>query len=85
MLYNESLQISDGLINKTRACCRATAGIDASIDVDRIEPPGPTVQPKELMKQTIDLYNKTLNTLINQGYPRPIAEKAARKYTLGDD
>lgn len=85
MLYNESLSVTDGLINKTRACCKATAGIDARIDADRIEPPGPTVPPKELMKQTIALYDKTLNTLLNQGYPRPIAEKAARKYILGDD
>lgn len=36
------------------------------------------------MKQTIDLYVKTVEELVNQGYPRQIANTAAKKHVLGD-
>ena len=80
LLYDESLTTKDDLIYKVRACCKATAGFESVIDEP---PPAPTIQPKDLMKQTIDLYSKTMNDLIAQGYPRPMAELAAKKYILG--
>lgn len=80
MLYDESLMADHGQVSKTRQCCRATAGFESVIE----EPPQvPTIPPKDLMKQTIELYSKTVNDLLNQGYPRQMAEAAAKKYMLG--
>lgn len=80
MLYDKPLAIKDGLIYKVRECCKATAGFESVIDE---APPAPTIPPKDIMKQTIELYSKTMNDLIAQGYPRPMAELAAKKYILG--
>ena len=66
-------------IRKLDKCCKATAGYTSVIEPD--EPP--TIQPKDLMKAAIDLYNKTVNDLISQGYPRQIAETVAKKHVLG--
>lgn len=81
LLYDESLSVNDGFITKVRACCKATAGYESVIEPQ----PGPTVQPKDLMKQTIDLYNKTVNDLMRQGYPKQIADTVAKQYVLGDN
>lgn len=79
MLYGESLKTKGELIYKVRECCKATAGFESVVD----EPaPTPAIPPKDLMKQTIELYSKTMNDLIAQGYPRPMAELAAKKYIL---
>lgn len=80
LLYNELLDTNGRLIKKLPECCKATAGFASVIDTP---PPAPTIQPKELMKQTIDLYNKTVNELMAQGYPKAIAETAAKKHILG--
>ena len=82
LLYEESLSVNDGLITKVRACCEATVGYPSVIDP--VPPPPPVVNPKDLMKQSIDLYVKTLTELMTQGYPQPIADKVARQYVLGD-
>ena len=81
LLYNEALSVSDGYISKVRACCRATAGYPSAIDE---APPVPTIPPKQLMSQTIDLYSKTVSDLLGQGYPRALAEQVAKKYLLGE-
>lgn len=81
LLYDEPLSISGQFISKVRACCEATAGRQSTIDE---APPGPTIQPKMLMKQTIELYTKTVNDLIAQGYPKQIADATAKRYVLGD-
>ncbi len=80
MLYDKPLNAKGELIYKVRECCKATAGYASVIDEP---PPAPTVPPKDIMKQTIELYSKTMNDLIAQGYPRPMAELAAKKYILG--
>lgn len=78
-LYNQPL-VSDGTqIQKVRQCCKATAGYESVIE--HVE--APTIPPKDLMKQTIELYSKTVNDLLGQGYPRQMAELAAKKYVLG--
>lgn len=79
VLYNQPLMSDGTQISKVRQCCRATAGFESVIEE---QPQVPTIPPKDLMKQTIELYSKTVNDLIGQGYPRPMAELAAKKYLL---
>lgn len=72
--------MSDGKqIQKIRQCCKATAGFESVIEPAT----APTIPPKDLMKATIELYNKTVNDLISQGYPRQIAEQVAKQHVLG--
>ena len=84
LLYNESLSVNDGFISKVRACCKATAGYQSNIVTDAA-PQGPTIPPKQLMKSTIDLYAKTVNDLLAQGYPRNLAEQVAKQYLLDNN
>lgn len=79
MLYDQSLLADHGQVSKTKQCCRATAGF-ASVIEEPLQ--APTIPPKDLIKQTIELYSKTVNDLLNQGYPRAMAETAAKKYIL---
>jgi len=76
LLYNEPLQTKGAHIYKVRECCRATAGFESVIDE---APPAPTIQPKELMKQTLAMYKQLVSDLVAQGYPRAMAEQAAEK------
>lgn len=79
MLYEQPLKSDGEFIDKVRACCKATAGFASSI----VEAPqAPTIEPRELIKQAIDLYAKTVNDLLKQGYPRQIAETVAKKHLL---
>jgi hypothetical protein len=80
-LYDEMLSATGNEVVKTRQCCKATAGFPSVIEPAQ-PAAAPTIQPKDLMKQTIDLYSKTVNDLITQGYPRPMAEMAAKKFIL---
>ena len=82
ILYDESLHVEDELIYKTHSCRVATASGSGTVE-ERVEQ-RPQVEPKTLIKQTVELYSKTVNDLINQGYPRPIAEATAKKYILGN-
>jgi hypothetical protein len=79
-LHDESLSVNDGLISKTRQCCRATAGFGVTVDA---VPQTPTVSPKEIIKQTIELYSSTVNELVKQGYPQSMAESIAKKHLTG--
>lgn len=79
-LYDAQLVAKNGLIEKVPACCRATAGYPSTINEP---PPAPQVQPKEIIKQAIDMYTKTVNDLVKQGYPQVMAENIARKVLLG--
>lgn len=79
-LYDAQLVAKNGLIEKVPACCRATAGYPSTIDEP---PPAPQVQPKEIIKQAIDTYTKTVSDLVKQGYPHVMAENIARKVLLG--
>jgi hypothetical protein len=80
LLYDEDLSTKGRLVSKTQGCCKTTAGFTSVIDTQ----PAPTIQPKELMKQTIKLYAKTVNDLMAQGYPKAIAETVAMKHILGE-
>lgn len=82
-LYNEDLSVQGNKIAKVRACCKATAGFESIIQPKATAPAGPTISPKELIKQTIELYEKTTKDLVAQGYPQAMAAAAAKKYILG--
>lgn len=79
-LYNRSLSATNGQVDKTKECCRATAGFASIIDPSA----PPIINPRDLIKQTIDMYSKTVNGLINQGYPRAMAESAAKQHLLSN-
>lgn len=79
LLYDKSLSVNNGLIQKVPACVDATAGFKSVIEPDEV----PTIEPKELMKQTINMYEKTVKDLMSQGYPQPIAAATAKKHILG--
>lgn len=78
-LYDQPLMFDGVQIRKLDKCCKATAGFESVIEPAA----APTIKPNDLMKVTIELYNKTVNELLSQGYPRALAEKAAEKHVLG--
>ena len=80
LLYNEALSVSNGMISKIRACEKATAGFEATINT--IEET-PTVDPKRIIKHSVDLYIKTYKGLINDGYPQQMAEMLAKELITG--
>lgn len=67
-------------IQKLPRCCKATAGYESVIEPAAA---APTIPPSVLMEQTIAMYCQTVNDLINKGYPRQMAEVAARQHVLG--
>ena len=78
-LHNECLSSDGTFVEKTEGCCVATAGHAIEI----LDTAPPTVDPKELIKMSIDEYEKQLNNLISQGYPYAMARTIARQYMLG--
>ena len=78
LLYDEHLSVKGRLISKVRKCCIATAANAGEV----VPAPEPTIQPKELMEQTIKIYTQYVDDLIKQGYPRQMAERAAKKFIL---
>lgn len=82
-LYDEALSVKGNQISKVRACCKATAGFESVIAPKAEAPVVPTIPPKELMKQAIELYDKTTKELVAQGYQQAIAAAAAKKHILG--
>lgn len=79
LLYDCSLSTDGQFIDKTRRCIQATAGIKSTIVSDSVES-RVTVEPKKIIKQAVSLYIKTFNDLLNQGYPRQMAESIAKEY-----
>ena len=85
MLYGDALYTNGEFIKKTTACKRATAGFKAVILADNVQEPkkAPDMDPREIIKQTIELYTKTVNDLLKDGYPRQLAESLAKQHILG--
>lgn len=87
VLYDADLMSDGNLISKVKGCCRATAGYDTVVTYEAPQAPAqnqaPAVDPKWIMQETLKMYNKSLNDLLAQGYPRPMAEKLAQQYVLG--
>ena len=84
LLWDEMLAVKGESIYKAKQCILATARRSADI-VSPSERPqaAPAIPPKEVMKQAIDLYEQCVNDYLQQGYPRPMAEKAAKNFLLG--
>lgn len=79
LLYDEYLSSTTTLVDKCPQCIKATN--DATVEiVDSV----PSVDPKLIIRESIDGYIKTVNSLMAQGYPQPLAETVARKYMLGE-
>lgn len=79
VLHNMPLDLFDGvLIKKTGECLRATAGFKSEVVEDAIQ-----VDPKTVMKLTMQEYRKAYKNLLAQGYPDTIADKMAQQMTMG--
>lgn len=78
-LYQKHLVHNDNLIEKVRACCEATAGYTSVVSMPQV----PTIQPSVIIRQTIDQYQKTVQDLLNQGYPQAMAAQLAKQYITG--
>lgn len=86
VLYNTPLGTEDvNAVRKAPQCRQATNGSLVSITATTSAPTGNahSVEPKKLIKLTIDTYNKEKQRLISQGYPAVIAESLAKDYLLG--
>lgn len=79
ILYDEYLTSSPTLVDKCPRCIEASTQGSAEITDS-----APSVDPKLIIKESIDGYIKTVNSLMAQGYPQPLAETVARKYMLGE-
>lgn len=78
VLHNMPLDMVEGiLIKKDMACVRATAGFTSEVE-DNIR-----VDPKTVMKLTLQEYRKVYKQLIAQGYPDAMADKLAQQMTMG--
>lgn len=78
VLHNMPLDMVEGiLVKKDMACVRATASFTSEVE-DDIQ-----VDPKTVMKLTLQEYRKAYKQLIAQGYPDAIADKLAQQMTMG--
>lgn len=78
VLHNMPLDMVEGiLVKKDMACVRATAGFTSEVE-DDIQ-----VDPKTVMKLTLQEYRKAYKQLIAQGYPDAMADKLAQQMTMG--
>lgn len=79
ILHDQPLVNKYGMIEKTRECCKATAGFASTVDIPQV----PTISPEAIISQTIDQYQRTVQDLLNQGYPQAMAAQFAKQYILG--
>ena len=78
VLHNMPLDVVEGiLVKKDIACIKATAGFPSEVE-DTIK-----VDPKTVMKMTLQEYRKAYKQLIAQGYPDNMADKLAQQMTMG--
>lgn len=78
VLHNMPLDMVEGiLVKKDPACIRATAGFPSEVE-DTIQ-----VDPKTVMKMTLQEYQKIYKQLLAQGYPDTMANKLAQQMLLG--
>ena len=78
VMHNMPLDMVEGiLIKKDLACVRATAGFTSEVE-DTVQ-----VDPKTVLKMTLQEYRKTYKQLIAQGYPDAMADKLAQQMTMG--
>lgn len=76
-LYNDILDVSQGsMVLKSDTCCRAGR---KSV----VEESTPTIDPAAISKAAITEYIKVRKSLLAQGYPESLADKAALEYIVG--
>lgn len=81
-LYDVRLMSDGHDIHKVEGCKRATAGFDATVE-DAVPQTTQSIDPKLIMVEAIKMYNKALNELLSQGYPKALAEKLAMQAVTG--
>lgn len=78
VLHNMPLDTVEGtLVKKDMACIRATAGFTSEVE-DDIQ-----IDPKAVMKLTLQEYRRAYKQLIAQGYPDAMADKLAQQMIMG--
>lgn len=80
VLHDEPLNYDGTFIEKTEGCKVASVGVAIEI----LEPEPPRIDPKQIIKLSIEGYETQLKTLVSQGYPRDLAAKLSKQYMLGD-
>lgn len=79
VLHNMPLDTVEGvLVKKDFACIKATAGFKSLVEDSPIQ-----VDPKAVMKMTMQEYQKIYRQLLAQGYPDAMANKLAQQAVLG--
>jgi len=79
-MHNMPLDVCEGiLVRKNSACIKATAGFKSNVE------DAPQINPKEVMKLTMQSYRKTYRYLLGQGYPDAMADKLAQQMVLTGD
>lgn len=79
VLHNMPLDMVEGiLVKKDPACIRTTAGFESVVEDTDIQ-----VDPKAVMKMTMQEYQKIYKQLLAQGYPDTMANKLAQQMILG--
>lgn len=79
VLHNMPLDTVEGvLVKKDLACIKATAGFKSLVEDNPIQ-----VDPKAVMKMTMQEYQKAYKQLLAQGYPDAMANKLAQRAVLG--
>lgn len=79
-LHDEWLSAGPHFVNKTTKCIDATAGCAIGIDEHAAMP----IDPKTVIRETINGYSSLVTDLMKQGYPRNLAEMLAKKHMIGD-
>ena len=78
VLHNMPLEVVEGtLVKKDLACIRATAGFASIIEDNDVQ-----VDPKAVMKMTMQEYQKIYKQLLAQGYPDAMSSKLAQQIVL---
>lgn len=79
VLHNMPLEVVEGmLVKKDTACVKATAGFSSEVEDNDIQ-----VDPKTVMKMTLQEYKKVYKQLIAKGYPDVMADKLAQQMVIG--
>lgn len=79
VMHNLPLVVEEGcLIRKAPQCLRNMFQRGLTVT----EPDVPQINPKELMKWTMDEFDKIYKNLLTAGYPDALAMKTAREHVL---
>lgn len=80
-LHEEPLTHDSMFVDKAPKCNSITRGSREVISSEPINVPA--IDPKILMKHTLEAYEKQVRDLKSQGYPEALAMSVAKEYILG--